>query len=100
MLRRALLIALLAAVAVPIAAQVHGGLKVRTDGSPSASAPDANPTLKIAAMGKGFHLSGGPGAVLWDPCAHGQAYFQREGDLHAAEAGRQSDVLRSLLRRH
>ncbi len=67
MLRRALLIALIAAFAVPIAAQVHGGWKVRMDGSQSASAPDANPNLKVAAMGKGFHVTGGPGAVIWDP---------------------------------
>ena len=67
MLRRALLIALIAAFAIPIAAQVPAGWKVRMDGSQSASAPDANPNLKVATMGKGFHVTGGPGAVIWDP---------------------------------
>jgi hypothetical protein len=67
MRRRALLIALIAVLAVPIAAQVPAGWKVRMDGSPSASAPDANPTLKFAPMAKGFHLTGGPGAIVWDP---------------------------------
>jgi hypothetical protein len=67
MLRRALLVALIAVLAVPIAAQVQAGWKVRIDGSQSASAPDATPTLKFAPMGKGFHLTGGPGAIVWDP---------------------------------
>jgi hypothetical protein len=66
MLRRALLIALIAVVAIPGAAQVHAGWKVRIDGS-HASAPDAAPTLKFAPTGKGFHVTGGPGAILWDP---------------------------------
>jgi hypothetical protein len=67
MRRRALLIALVAASAVPIAAQVQPGWRVRIDGSPSASAPDANPNLTFAATGKGFHVTGGPGAIIWDP---------------------------------
>jgi hypothetical protein len=67
MLRRALFIALIAAAAVPIAAQVPAGWKVRVDGSPSAAARDAIATLKIAPTEKGFHLTGGPGAVIWDP---------------------------------
>jgi hypothetical protein len=65
--RRASLIALIATMAVPMAAQVQPGWKVRIDGSQSASAPDANPNLKVAATGKGFHVTGGPGAILWDP---------------------------------
>jgi len=67
MLRRALLIALTAVLAVPIAAQVQGGWKVRLDGSQGASAPDTNPNLHFMTMGKGFHLMGGPGAIIWDP---------------------------------
>jgi hypothetical protein len=67
MLRRALLVALIAMLAAPIAAQVQGGWKVRMDGSQSAAAPDANPNLTFAAMGKGFHVTGGPGAIIWDP---------------------------------
>jgi hypothetical protein len=67
MRRRAPLIALIAALAVPIAAQVQPGWKMRIDGSPGASSPDANPNLKFATMGKGFHVAGGPGAIFWDP---------------------------------
>jgi hypothetical protein len=67
MLRRALPIALISVLAIPVAAQVHAGWKVRVDGSHSASAPDGAPTLKFAPTGKGFHVTGGPGAILWDP---------------------------------
>ncbi len=67
MFRRALLIALIAVVAVPIAVQVQGGWKVRLDGSPGAAAATANSTVKVAPTEKGFHLTGGPGAVIFDP---------------------------------
>jgi len=67
MVRRALLIVLIAIVAGPIAAQVPAGWKARIDGNQSASAPDANANLKFVAMGKGFHITGGPGAIFWDP---------------------------------
>ena len=67
MLRRALLVALIAVLAAGVAAQTPAGWKVRMDGSPSASASAAGTTLKIMPTEKGFHLSGGPGAVIWDP---------------------------------
>ena len=67
MFRRALLIALIGVPAVPIAVQVQAGWKVRIDGSQSASAPDANANLTFMAMGKGFHITGGSGAIMWDP---------------------------------
>jgi len=61
------LIAVLAVLAIPVAAQGPAGWKVRVDGSHGASAPDAASTLKFATVGKGFHVAGGPGAILWDP---------------------------------
>ena len=67
MLRRALFVALIAVLGVGVAAQTPAGWKVRMDGSPSASASAAGTTLKIMPTEKGFHLSGGPGAVIWDP---------------------------------
>jgi hypothetical protein len=67
MLRRALFIALIAVVAVPVAAQGPAGWKLRTDGSHNASAPAAASTLKFTSNAKGFQVSGGPGAVFWDP---------------------------------
>ena len=67
MLRRVLLIALIAVVAVPVTAQVPAGWKVRIDGSHSASAPEAASSLKFAPTGKGFQVSGGPGSIFWNP---------------------------------
>jgi hypothetical protein len=67
MLRRASLIALIAVVAVPVAAQGPAGWKLRIDGSHGASAPEAASTLKFTPNPKGFHVSGGPGAIFWNP---------------------------------
>lgn len=67
MRRRASLIALIAAFLIPVGLHAQAGWKVRVDGSPSASAPDAHPTLKVAPTGKGFSVAGGPGAIIWDP---------------------------------
>jgi hypothetical protein len=58
MLRRALLVALLALVAVPIAAQGPAGWRVRPDGGSS--------TLSVMPTEKGFQLSGGPG-IFFNP---------------------------------
>ncbi|MBI4887754.1 MAG: hypothetical protein HY824_11725 [Acidobacteria bacterium] len=67
MRRRAVLIALIAAVAAPIAAQAPPGWRVRIDGGGSAAASDAHPALAFTTMGKGFHIAGGPGAIFFDP---------------------------------
>ena len=53
MLRRALLVALLVLVTVPLAAQGPAGWKVRPDA--------ANATLSVMPTEKGFQLAGGPG---------------------------------------
>ena len=58
MLRRALLVALLALVTVPIAAQGPAGWKVRPDGG--------NTTLSVMPTEKGFQLAGGPG-IFFNP---------------------------------
>lgn len=78
MLRRALPVALIAVLAIPVGAQVHAGWKVRVDGSHSASAPDATPTLKFAPTGKGFHVTGGPGAIVWDPARTAKGVYAVE----------------------
>src|SRR5579862_8348631 len=67
MLRRVWLVVVIAVFAVRIAAQAPASWKVRIDGSPSATAPDANPNLKVEMAGKGVHVMGGPGAIFWDP---------------------------------
>jgi hypothetical protein len=67
MLRCFSVFALTAALAAPLAAQAPAGLKVRVDRSTDASDPDNTPELKVAAMGKGFHVVGGPAGTFWDP---------------------------------
>jgi hypothetical protein len=67
MLRRIPLFALMVALAAPLAAQAPEGLKVRIDRSTNAQDPDDTPELKVMAMGKGFHVVGGPAGTFWDP---------------------------------
>lgn len=66
MFRRAFLTAFIVALAVPLAAQIEGW-KVRIDKSTNASDPDDSPELKFMAMGKGFHVTGGPAGTFWNP---------------------------------
>ena len=67
MLSRILLLAFAVALAVPAFAQAPEGLKVRVDRSTNAQDPDDTPELKVMAMGKGFHVVGGPAGTFWDP---------------------------------
>ena len=67
MYQRVLLIALVACLVTPVAAQTPAGLKMRVDRSQNAQDPDDNPELKVAAMGKGFRVTGGPAGVFWNP---------------------------------
>lgn len=67
MLSRILLLVLAVAVAAPVFAQAPEGLKVRVDRSTNAQDPDDTPELKVMAMGKGFHVVGGPAGTFWDP---------------------------------
>src|SRR5687767_12036966 len=67
MLFRILLFVLVTALAAPLAAQAPAGLKVRVDQSTNAADPDDTPELKVSAMGKGFHVVGGPAGTFWDP---------------------------------
>jgi hypothetical protein len=65
MMRRLFLGALIACLAMPLAAQ--SGWKVRVDRSTNAQDPDNTPELKFMAMGKGFHVTGGPAGTFWNP---------------------------------
>lgn len=67
MLRRIPLLALIVALGAPLAAQAPEGLKVRIDRSTNAQDPDDSPDIKVMAMGKGFHVVGGPAGTFWDP---------------------------------
>jgi hypothetical protein len=59
--------ALVAACALPLAAQAPAGWSVRVDRSQSAADPDNTPNLKFMTMGTGFHVTGGPAGVFWNP---------------------------------
>ncbi len=67
MLQRALLIALMAALVTPVAAQTPAGMKMRVDRSTDAQDPDDNPELKVVTAGKGYRVTGGPAGVFWNP---------------------------------
>ena len=67
MLRSASTLILTAFLVLPLAAQAPAGWQVRIDRSQSASDPDDVPDLKVMAMGKGFHVTGGPAGTFWNP---------------------------------
>lgn len=67
MLSRLVLVASIAALAIPVGAQAPEGWRVRIDHSQSAADPDNTPNLKFAAMGKGFHITSGPAGTFWQP---------------------------------
>ncbi len=68
MLRSSLIFAFaLMSLVAPLAAQAPAGWQVRIDRSQSASDPDNVPDLKVMTMGKGFHVTGGPAGVFWNP---------------------------------
>jgi hypothetical protein len=67
MVRRLLVAAVALSAAVSLSAQTPQGWKVRVDRSTSASDPDNTPNLVFQAMGKGFHVKGGPAGTFWNP---------------------------------
>lgn len=67
MLRRVLVMALVAAFVMPLAAQTPAGVKMRVDRSTDAQDPDDNPELKVVTAGKGYRVTGGPAGVFWNP---------------------------------
>jgi hypothetical protein len=67
MIRRFSVVALTTILAAPIAAQAPAGWQLRVDRSTNAADPDNVPDVKFVTMGKGFHVTTGPAAVLWRP---------------------------------
>src|SRR5262245_23799190 len=67
MLRRLAVLAIVVLSVVSVAAQAPSGWSVRVDRSTSPSDPDNTPNLKFVTMGKGFHVTGGPAGVFWNP---------------------------------
>ena len=67
MLKRVLTLAIISALAAPLAAQKLDTWKVRVDRSTDAKDPDDTPDLKVVSMGKGVRITGGPAGVFWSP---------------------------------
>ena len=67
MFKRVVLAALVASLVVPLAAQAPAGWKMRLDRSKSAQDPDDKSGVTFMAMGKAFHVVGGPAGVYWNP---------------------------------
>jgi hypothetical protein len=79
MLQRVVLIALVASLVAPLAAQKPAGWKMRIDRSTSAQDPDDRKDVTFAAMGKGFHVTGGPAGVYWNPANTAMGNFTAKG---------------------
>lgn len=81
MLQRVFLIALTVSLAAPLAAQVPAGWKVHIDRSQNAQDPDDKSGVMFMAMGKGFHVSGGPAGVYWHPSNTASGDFTAKGNF-------------------
>ena len=67
MLQSVFMLILTALLVAPLAAQAPEGWQVRIDRSQNAADPDDVPNLMVMAMGKGFHVTGGPAGTFWNP---------------------------------
>ena len=63
----------------PPAPQVPAGLQVRLDKSVSASDPDDAPDVTIASVGRGFQVTTGPAAVVWNPANTARGAYTLKG---------------------
>src|SRR5215510_2330518 len=79
MFKRVILAALIASLVVPLAAQAPKGWKMRLDRSKSAQDPDDKSGVTFMAMGKGFHVAGGPAGVYWNPSTTAMGNFIAKG---------------------
>ena len=66
MSRAAAFILVLTVLMAPLAAQAPAGWQVRIDKSTNASDPDDVPEVKVATVGKGFRVTGGPAGTYWN----------------------------------
>jgi hypothetical protein len=67
MFRRVLPVVLMASLVAPLAAQSPAGWKMHLDSSQNAQDPDDKSGVTFMAMGKGFHVTGGPAGTYWNP---------------------------------
>ena len=73
--RSAFMLLLVLAAAAPVAAQAPAGWQVRVDKSTSANDPDDVPDIKVATVGKGFRVTGGPAGTFWNPANVGKGTY-------------------------
>ena len=66
-MHRLVMIVLVALLVAPVWAQAPEGWRVRVDRSQSAQDPDDTPELKVAAIGTGMRVTGGPAGTFWNP---------------------------------
>ena len=60
-------------------AQAPAGWQVRIDRSTSATDPDDVPDIKVATVGKGFRVTGGPAGTFWNPTNSAKGNFTARG---------------------
>ena len=82
MLQSAFILILTAGLGVSLAAQAPAGWQVRIDRSRSASDPDDVPDLKVMAMGKGFHVTGGPAGTFRNPTNRAAGNYTVKGTFN------------------
>ena len=75
MLQSALIMVLAGILSAPLLAQAPDGWQVRIDKSTSASDPDDVPEVKVATVGKGFRVTGGPAGTFWNAANMGKGNF-------------------------
>ena len=78
MLQSVLIVMLTVLVATPLA-QAPEGWQVRIDRSTSAADPDDVPNVKVAAVGKGFRVTGGPAGTYWNAANRAKGNFTARG---------------------
>src|ERR1044072_2603643 len=79
MFKRVVLAALISSLVVPLAAQAPAGWKMRLDRSKSAQDPDDKSGVMFMAMGKAFHVAGGPAGVYWNPSMRAAGHYTHKG---------------------
>ena len=55
---------------------------MRVDKSANASDPDDTPELKTVAMGKGFHVIGGPAGTFWNATQTATGNYTAKGTFN------------------
>jgi hypothetical protein len=79
MLKRVVVAVFLASLVAPLAAQAPAGWKMRLDRSQSAQDPDDKSGVTFMAMGKAYHVAGGPAGVYWNPSNAASGDFTAKG---------------------